>query len=256
MKTPLLDSFFEKLKTAPKAYLMTDYDGTLAPFVKDPQQAYPYPEVKGLLESIMKTGKTHLMIVSGRSLETLFKLLNLNPTPELWGSHGGERWAEGKTQTLSQPQLQKGLKMAEKELLKSIDKKQLEMKSLSFSVHWRGLDEKTKMAIQQKAYSVFEDITKRFPLEILPFKEGVELKQKSIGKSLAVDEVLKTCPEHAVIAYIGDDLTDEEAFKALGSRGLKILVAEKQRSTAADIQITPGEEVFDFFRRWIRSSVS
>lgn len=252
---PSLDLFFEELKAAPKAYLMTDYDGTLAPFVKDPQQAYPYPEIKELLEAIMKTGKTHLMIVSGRSLETLFKLLNLNPIPEMWGSHGGERWIEGKATILSNPESKKGLEQAKDKLLENLNEEQLEMKPLSLAVHWRGLDEKTKITIQIIANRVFEEFVKRFPLEILPFKEGVELKQKGVDKSLAVEELLKNSPEHSVIAYIGDDLTDEGAFKALGDRGLKILVAEEPRPTAADIRLRPRGEVFDFFRRWIRSTM-
>ena len=51
-------------------------------------------------------------------------------------------------------------------------------------------------------------------------------------------------------AYLGDDLTDEDAFKAVEGRGLGILVRKQWRSTAAAAWLKPPEELIRFLERW------
>jgi len=53
------------------------------------------------------------------------------------------------------------------------------------------------------------------------------------------------------MAYLGDDITDEDAFQALGNRGLKVLVRQEPRQTLADIQIKPPDDLFKFLDKWI-----
>jgi trehalose 6-phosphate synthase/trehalose 6-phosphate phosphatase len=54
----------------------------------------------------------------------------------------------------------------------------------------------------------------------------------------------------AVCAYLGDDLDDERAFKAMPDSGLSVLVRGQFRPTAADLWIQPPQEVRDFLVRW------
>jgi trehalose-6-phosphatase len=54
----------------------------------------------------------------------------------------------------------------------------------------------------------------------------------------------------AVAAYLGDDLTDEDAFVAIKGRGLAALVRAEARPTAADIRLRPPDELLAFLRRW------
>jgi len=53
-----------------------------------------------------------------------------------------------------------------------------------------------------------------------------------------------------VAAYLGDDLTDEDAFKQLGQRGLKVLVRKVLRDTLADIWLEPPDELIWFLKKW------
>jgi trehalose-6-phosphatase len=53
------------------------------------------------------------------------------------------------------------------------------------------------------------------------------------------------------IAYLGDDQADEEAFRALQNRGLRILVRPEWRETAADVWLRPPEELVDFLFQWL-----
>jgi trehalose-6-phosphatase len=57
-----------------------------------------------------------------------------------------------------------------------------------------------------------------------------------------------------MIAYLGDDLTDEDAFKALKGKGLSVLVRDTQRDTLADCWLTPPDELLDFLHHWYRYS--
>jgi trehalose 6-phosphate phosphatase len=54
-------------------------------------------------------------------------------------------------------------------------------------------------------------------------------------------------------AYLGDDVTDEDAFKALANKGLRALVREQLRETVADIWLIPPVELREFLKRWIKA---
>src|SRR5215475_13121650 len=85
-----LNAFFERVRHADQRALLLDYDGTLAPFTVQRDQAVPYPGVKKLIKEISSLGNTRLVIVSGRAIGDFTGLLALDPSPEIWGSHGWE----------------------------------------------------------------------------------------------------------------------------------------------------------------------
>src|SRR3984885_3569420 len=89
--TNLLDAFFQQLKTAPLSALLLDYDGTLAPFHVDRNRAFPYPGAISILEKIAQSGRTKVIIISGRPIVELRALLAPMNSLEMWGTHGLER---------------------------------------------------------------------------------------------------------------------------------------------------------------------
>src|SRR3974390_3806252 len=86
-----LQDFFRDLGRARPSALVLDYDGTLAPFRQNPGDAYPYPGVADVLQEIVNTGRTRVVLVTGRGAPELIPLLNLTPRPEKWGTPGLER---------------------------------------------------------------------------------------------------------------------------------------------------------------------
>ena len=86
-----LETFWHLLQNGPQKVLLLDYDGTLAPFHKKRDQAFPYPGVRKILEEIQQSGKTRLIIVSGRNIKDVISLLGLEQLPKIWGCHGFER---------------------------------------------------------------------------------------------------------------------------------------------------------------------
>ncbi|MDJ0796173.1 MAG: trehalose-phosphatase, partial [Calothrix sp. MO_167.B12] len=70
------------------------------------------------------------------------------------------------------------------------------------------------------------------------------------NKGTAVNSIIENLEEDVVIAYLGDDKTDEDAFKALHGKGLSILVREKFRKTGAELWIKPPGELINFLTKW------
>jgi len=246
-----LQDFFERLERQ-ESILLLDYDGTLSPFQVDPQKAVPYPGVVKRLEMIRDNPRTRLIIVSGRSIETLLPLLPLHPIPEIWGCHGGERLTMDKrtVMVLSEKQ-RKGILKA-KELAKgTASENRCEVKPLSIAIHWRGCSSDEIATVRK---TVQFDVTD-YDLECHEFDGGIEFRVQGMNKGGAIETILEEVGPEPLIAYAGDDATDEQAFEALGERGLKILVREELRPTHADIQLTPPKELLSFLDRWAKSTV-
>lgn len=245
-----VELFFEKLKTAKDAILFIDYDGTIAPFAIERDKAFPHEGIIERLEALQIAGKTKVLIITGRTVKDLLKVLKCNPLPEIWGSHGGEHLLDGKLITLKNSLAAKGLSIATRMTFRNIDPSLCEKKRLGIAVHWRGLDEAQEKVFKQKALEIWQPLIQRYPLEILPFNGGIELRQKGISKAVAVNSVLEKFP-FAIAAYIGDDFTDEQAFAAIGNRGLKILFSKEWKETLADMQLTNLHDLLSFLDKWL-----
>lgn len=250
------EDFLASLKNTKKALLMLDYDGTLAPFNIERDKAFPYHGMEERIAKILSLGKTKVVIVSGRSIQNLLSLLNIKPLPEIWGSHGGERLSSGKIVQVSTPVSSitlSGLDLAKLKTAKEFDPKYCEEKPLSIAIHWRGASEPESKMLKAKALKVWKPFINSYALETIPFNCGIELRPKGMTKALAVNFFLENYPEITQVAYVGDDATDEEAFSALGGRGLKVLISNEKRKSKADIRLSSPEGLITFLDKWIQA---
>ncbi len=247
-----IDVFWNGLSEATHSVLMLDYDGTLAPFVRDRNKAVPYPGVRQRLSALLDSSRTRLVIISGRGVEDLKPLLDIHPLPELWGSHGLERLDEqGRYRTESQGEKpSEGLAAVYWWARQNDFLEQTERKPLGIAFHWRGLSESEAKRIREAVESRWRSDLAQFELELHEFDGGYEIRCTGINKADAVQSILNQTPGESIIAYLGDDATDEDAFRALGDRGLSVLVRKEIRDTAADIWLRPPEEMLQFLDRW------
>lgn len=254
--TPRVDltAFFERLSHAPARLLMLDYDGTLAPFHVQPECAVPYPEVAAVLEEIVAAGTTRVVIVSGRPAGEVAPLLALASRPEIWGSHGWERLLPDGRRTVEEPgaearrSLAAAIAAVEKEMPRDT---RLEQKLASVALHWRGLPPHAADEAKRRATAAWEPLTAQGTLEILPFDGGLELRTVGCNKQYAVKAVLSETAPDSAVAYLGDDITDEDAFRAVKTRGLGVLVRPEFRETSADVWLKPPHELVEFMRHWM-----
>ena len=250
---PRLDTFWEKLAAAGQAVLLLDYDGTLAPFSIERDQAFPYPGVRESLTSIMRLSNTRVVIISGRAIDDLLPLLAFEFLPEIWGCHGWERLEpNGSRMAIAMPQTAiVGLKDANLWICQSGLEPFLENKPASLAIHWRGRSEMEIACIRERVLDGWQHIAQKANLEIHPFNGGLELRCPGINKGTAIETILEQVSSTAPVAFLGDDLTDEDGFAVIRNKGIGILVNPEPRQTLADLQIAPPEELLNFLNQWL-----
>lgn len=248
-------AFLERLASASERVLLVDYDGTLAPFSVDRQHAFPYPEVPPLLGQIREAG-TRVVLISGRAAREVLVLSGVHPHPEIWGSHGLERLMPDGTYSVeplpdtTETQLLQGADFIRQAGLES----RMELKPGSIAVHWRGLEESEVATLRSTILGLWKPIIEsKEGLDLRQFDGGMELRIAGVNKGNAVKTILQESGADAAVAYLGDDLTDEDAFRALNGRGLTVLVRAQPRPTEAAILLQPPAELIEFLTNWLRA---
>ncbi|MBN1335982.1 MAG: trehalose-phosphatase [Deltaproteobacteria bacterium] len=253
-----LDPFFARLSQALCALLLLDYDGTLAPFRLDRTRATPWPGVREALAAIQATGRTRLVLVSGRPVGEVADLLGLDPAPEIWGVHGLERRTpDGRVRREPlPPRAEVGLEQAAAWAASMGLGPRTERKHGALAIHLRGMSDADALRFSRAARAALAPIADRHGLAVLSFVAGVELRVPSARKARAVTTLLSEMPDDTVVACLGDDATDEDAFEALHGRGETFLVRVSPRPSHARWLLPPPEGVLAFLARWAASRPS
>jgi trehalose 6-phosphate phosphatase len=263
-----LEQFFRAFAGAARASLLLDYDGTLAPFRVDRFQALPWAGVRDLLNQIQNQGCTRIVVVTGRPAAEILPLLGVEPAPEVWGLHGAERLHPDGRRELEQlsPEIRTKLdELAEKlrrDAAASLRGGLIEEKPNAIVMHWRGATPARARMIEKQTRVLFEPLAQMDGLSLLEFEAGLELRAgRDKGEAVAaiLEEAAASGPHRGPhpAAFLGDDLTDEAAFRAIkeygghGGHGLGILVRNQPRPTAADLWLQPPGELRDFLKRWL-----
>jgi trehalose-phosphatase len=248
----------QRLRSAPRSVLMLDYDGTLAPFHIDRFAATPYPGVEDRLATLSGLSRVRLVLVSGRSARELRDLLAPGIKAEIWGSHGREQLtSDGAYQLFAlDPAQRAALEQVGLEMSALGFSETLEVKPASLAIHWRSFDAATQERVRSLVQSIFARLKDTGGLQLLPFDGGLELRSTDRTKGTAVEEILLQELPALPAAYLGDDLTDEDAFAAMGSEGHSILVRTEVRESWARFWLSPPDELLGFLDEWIVHSQS
>jgi trehalose 6-phosphate phosphatase len=253
-----LASFMNAVAESPRSVLLLDYDGTLAPFRSRRDQAFPYPQAAVTIQAIQCTGRTRVVLVTGRDASEVLPLLGVHPHPEVWGLHGLQRLREDGCSQM--PPLDESTLQALAHAENWVDYQHLhdtaEFKLGSIALHWRGLGNQRAAEIRDRILLGWRPIAAGSNLCLLDFDGGVEIRPRQRDKGDAVRAVLAEMGPSAPAAYLGDDSTDEPAFLAMGGRGLSVLVRPEWRKTSAQFWLRPPEELLEFLSRWLKASQS
>ncbi|KAM7531149.1 hypothetical protein LguiB_034559 [Lonicera macranthoides] len=274
-----LNSFESIIKCATnkKVVIFLDYDGTLSPIVDDPDRAFMSDNMRSAVRSTAKYFPT--AIISGRNRDKVYELVGLT---ELYyaGSHGMDIMfsvkgsmstdhsncikstnQQGKEVNLFQPA--KGFLPMIDEVFRSLvqntkDIKGAKVENHKFcaSVHYRNVEEKSWPTIAQRVHDILKDYPQlrlthgRKVLEVRPVIDwdkgkAVEFLLESLGLTNSKD---------VLPIYIGDDRTDEDAFKVLrkGNRGCGILVSPVPKESKAFFSLRDPSEVQEFLKMLVQ----
>lgn len=250
-----LNVFAERLQ-AKRLAVFLDYDGTLTPIVDTPEQALLSPEMR---ETLGRLGEVcTLAVVSGRAMDNVRQKVALDDLSYA-GDHGFEiQTASGETIRHDQgeafmAQVQSATAMLE-EKLQGIQGALVEPKKFSLSVHYRLVSDDDFATVEA---AVNEGVAAHDKLRLHHGKKVFEIRPKidwHKGKAvLWLLEALKLGDDVLPI-YVGDDTTDEDAFRALAEnqRGMGVLVAEAPKPSAAHYRVRDVEETRRFLEALIQ----
>jgi trehalose-phosphatase len=201
----------------------------------------------------MQDGRTRVVLISGRWTRDLVPLTGLRRAPEIWGSHGWERlFPDGRYETATPDETAlRGLAEADTWIEEIIALGgRTEQKPSGLAIHWRGLGRENAERIRRTVRENWALLTQETGLALHDFDGGIELRVPGRDKGHALSTVLAEMPASTVAAYLGDDLTDEDAFHAIRGKGLGILVRDELRITAADMWLTAPRELMEFLTQW------
>jgi trehalose-phosphatase len=231
-----------------------DYDGTLTPIVDRPDRAQLSEEMRRTVGEL--ANRCPVAIISGRDRADVQRLVQID-TIVYAGSHGFDIVGPHGMQL----QYEQGTDLlpiidhAEDELRQKLARVQgvlVERKKFSIAIHVRGVAQADEGAVE----TIVDDVLAHHPELRKEYGKKVFDLQPRVDwhKGRAVIWVLRALGldrSDVLPLYVGDDLTDENAFKALVGRGIGIVVAESSRPTAASYVLKNPHEVCLFLRRLI-----
>lgn len=221
-----------------------DYDGTLCPIVSRPELAVLDTATR---EAIVRLAERYpVAVVSGRQLADVRERVGL---PQLYysGNHGFEidgpagsdvRWEVGSEYVEEVEALRQVLQQS----LPEINGLLIEHKRYSLSIHYRLVADEQVPAIEAALQAALRDFPR---LKLRHGKRVFEVRPDlDWHKGKAVRRLFEAiCGPDTLPIFIGDDVTDEDAFQELGDEGLGVLVNEVPRPTAARVWVRDVREV-------------
>lgn len=231
--------------------LFLDYDGTLAPIAPRPELAILSDETRSVLRRL--ASQYPVAILSGRGRDDVAAHVNL-PNLTYAGSHGFDIAGPVPSVRLEvgegiPEKIERAAQQVQKDL-QGIDGLLVEPKRFAASIHFRQVDEKHVPTIENAvdhAVATTPGLRKGHGKKLFELRPDLDWDK---GQALLwLLNALSLDHPGFLPFYIGDDLTDEDAFQALGNRGVGILVAEEPRETAAGYRLRHPGEVLEVLER-------
>lgn len=233
--------------------LFSDFDGTLAPIVERPDEAAMADGMADLLRTFRDAPGVAVAVVSGRAIDDLRERVGVDGLAYA-GNHGLELRADGETAVHpAAAAARDALTDVCRRLREGIDAAGIvvENKGASATVHYRMADDDAVPRVRERVEAAAEDAG----LELTTGKAVLELRPETDwDKGRAVEWLLdRRVPEGETptAVYVGDDTTDEAAFRALPEGGVGVKVGEGE--SAADYRVGDVPAVRTLLERIVAS---
>jgi len=254
MPQPLFDhlsNIESLLRVSGRVLLFLDFDGTLAPIVEMPDQAVLPEKTRILLDRLSQTSWCSVVIVSGRALGDIRERVGLANLTYA-GNHGLEVCGDGlrfvQPESVQRIKTLGELSRRLRERLRDIPGVEIENKVLTASVHFRRAQKDSVDEIRRAVYAelAFSDRIFRVTqgLQVLEIRPSVDWNKGSAVRW--IQEARGTA--NTLSFYLGDDSTDEDAFRALPD-GITIRVGQVKRTAAR--YYLDGQSWVTHFLTWL-----
>jgi trehalose 6-phosphate phosphatase len=225
-----IQKIFTRLHEVDKILLLLDYDGTLVSFKENPRDVITSDEIKSLLTYFVQNKQFIVVIVTGRTLHEIKQLIDIDGLSYA-AVHGLQiELAHKTTYHLHSNENSRSILDKIKDRSVSTFQKEkgifIEDKTYTLAFHYRALDKKKI----QPAINTFLEIVNKIDAEncyeIIHGAKVIEIRPKGGNKGNAVEYILTSYKDvkKKLPIYIGDDTTDEDAFRTLQHQGITIFV--------------------------------
>jgi len=230
------DSGSLKSTSRRKIAIFLDFDGTLVPIQKDPEQCFLSKKLKTQLLELSDSPRCYLVILSGRSLSDIKKRVGVRRL-YYGGNHGidmsGPHLRFTHPKALTAKLTLKHIALRLRKAIKNIEGAWLEDKKFTLSLHYRSVKKENVMLIKKIFQTVANEFIEGKKLDIIKGKKVIELTPHvSWNKGLAVLWILEQLKDKCMPLYVGDDETDETAFKVLHRKGITIRIGKSKKTAA------------------------
>ena len=249
-----MDSILHRIREKSHCVLCLDYDGTLTPIVERPEKALLHQSVRDAIAELNHSSFFTIAIVSGRSLRDIYSVVDIKGVFYV-GNHGLEILdPKGERTSLIPPESQDTLNAVRTDLQDQIDLLGgvfLEDKGAILAFHYRQASLSEQAALWRMlldAEAKHSDV-----LELTFGKMVMEIRPRcAVNKGTAVDFLREVAGRDAFPIYIGDDLTDADAFRVIKGQGLAVQVGEAKLPVAGDYRVDDPNGVAHFLRSLCR----
>jgi trehalose 6-phosphate phosphatase len=224
-----VDAWRAARQRAQSMLVALDFDGTLTPIVSHPDEAHLAPDVATVLDRLVRRVDTRVAVISGRALDDVRRRTGV-PGIVYAGNHGLEMHGPGIAfehveAARARPALQAVARRLE-EVLRDLTGAWVEDKGLTVTVHFRNVsDPRTELRVRARVIP----LVSAFPtLRCTEGRKVVEVRPAvrwDKGHALLWLAGHADLPDAAPCLYVGDDRTDEDAFRVVAQRQGGIIVA-------------------------------
>lgn len=224
---------------AGRLLVVSDFDGTLAGFAADPYAVSAHPDSLQALRDLAALAGTTVAVLSGRHVAGLQRVCPLRAPVLMVGSHGAED-RDGHTVALTSAQQNflDAIGGQLEQLAAQHPGTYVENKPFQRVFHVAYLAEDDPTAAAEVLAQAREMDAHGFP--VTPGKNLVEFSALTITKGTWLQQQ-KQCLQADAVVFIGDDVTDENAFAVLGPGDVGIKVGEGE--TCASHRVADIDEV-------------
>lgn len=244
----IMNSILSSYQAAASRIIFMDYDGTLIPFARYPEQAVLGEPAKNIINMVVGEQRNKMVVISGRNkefLEEQFDNMNLTLVAEhgLFIKHHDEAW---KAMIQIETDWKDKVYPVLKEYVERCPGSFIEEKNASLVWHYRNVDEDfVQVRIHELKDDLFEILKNEPKLIMLEGNKILEVKSTLYDKGTSALSLLQN-KNYDFILAIGDDRTDEDLFAVLPDSAFTIKVGSEM--TMAKFNLKSQDLVYHFFK--------
>lgn len=244
------------IKSKEKILLGMDHDGSIAEIITTMQEARMTEQMREVLMILSKNPRICLAFVSGRMIDELKSVVKID-NAFYAGNHGFQIEGYGAEYTYKDKKVIELIEKITKEVEKNyqnIDGIVIERKIYTTSFHFRNVPQNKQESVRTE---ILNTLNKHKNIRIVEGKKLFNIRPKiKRNKGVAIETIgnhfyKNNWRKHFTVIYIGDDNSDEDAFKILGDNDTGVVVNENPpENTYANYYAKNVKEIEELFR-WV-----